>query len=162
MFGSNNVSLSILKHLYHSFVYPFLIYRATVWGNTKSYETTLHPIIGLQKKAVRIITFSPYRKHTSPIFKDLDIMKFLDVIYYLKSLCSNFIQICYLLPSLISLPLCPQGTGIKLGLLPDRRLYTHKCTRHFLPAGNQFAQKFSQVAQIFTKQSKRNECHTMH
>ena len=46
--------------------------------------TTLHPIIGLKKKAVRIITFSSYREHTSPSFKDLNIMKFLGVIYYLK------------------------------------------------------------------------------
>ena len=41
----------------------------------------------------------------------------------------------------------------------------HRCTGNFLPGGGgsgPFAQKFSQVAQIFTKQSKRNEGHMMH
>ena len=38
----------------------------------------LHPIIGLQKEEVRIITFSQYHEHISPIFEDLNIMKFLD------------------------------------------------------------------------------------
>ena len=107
---------------YHSLVFPFLIYGATIWGNT--YEATLHPIIGLQKKAVRIITFSPYREHTFPIFKDLNIMKFLSFPWCLGVfLCLNFLPICYLLPSLISLPLYPQGTStsMKQGLLPDRR-----------------------------------------
>ena len=46
----------------------------------------LHPIIGLQKEAVRIITFSQYHEHISPIFEDLNIMKFLDVISYLNCL----------------------------------------------------------------------------
>ena len=60
------VSVTILKQLYSSLIYPFLIYGATIWGNT--YETTLHPLIILQKKAVRIITFSQFSDHTSPLF----------------------------------------------------------------------------------------------
>ena len=40
----------------------------------------------------------------------------------------------------------------------------HRRTGNFLPGGGgePFAQKFSQVAQIFTKQSKRNEGHMLH
>ena len=76
------VSVTILKQLYSSLIYPFLIYGATIWGNT--YETTLHPLIILQKKAVRIITFSQFSDHTSPLFRDLNVMKFIDVIYYLN------------------------------------------------------------------------------
>ena len=40
----------------------------------------------------------------------------------------------------------------------------HRRTRNFLPGGavNHLPKKFSQVAQIFTKQSKRKEGHTMH
>ena len=61
----------------------YIMYGATISSNT--YETTyLHPIIGLQKKAVRIITFWQYHKLKSSIFKGLDIMKFLGVIYYLN------------------------------------------------------------------------------
>ena len=44
------VSVTILTQLYSSLTYPFLMYGATIWGNT--YETTLHPLIILQKKAV--------------------------------------------------------------------------------------------------------------
>ena len=41
----------------------------------------------------------------------------------------------------------------------------HRRTGNFLPGGgavNHLPKKLSQVAQIFTKQSKRNEGHTMH
>ena len=77
LFGSQD----ILIHLYYSLFYSFLTYGLMIWGNT--YEATLHPIIVLQKKAVRIITFCSYNAHTSnsPIFKHLYIMKFRDVIY---------------------------------------------------------------------------------
>ena len=45
--------------------------------------------------------------------------------------------------------------------------YTHRRTGNFLPKGGggvvkHLPKEFSQVAQIFTKQSKRNEGHTMH
>ena len=76
------VSVTILKKLYASLIYCFLIYAATIWSNT--YETTLHPLIILQKKAVRIVTFSQFSDHTSPLFRDLNVMKFIDVIYYLN------------------------------------------------------------------------------
>ena len=47
-----------------------------------------------------MITFSCYNAHTSPIFKDLYTMKFLDVIIIsIVSPCLNFIIICYLLLS---------------------------------------------------------------
>ena len=36
-------------------MYPFLTYALIAWGNT--YATTLKPVVVLQKKAVRIITF---------------------------------------------------------------------------------------------------------
>ena len=34
----------------------------------------LDPLIKVQKKIVRIITFSPYLCHTDPIFKDLNLL----------------------------------------------------------------------------------------
>ena len=42
--------------------------------------------------------------------------------------------------------------------------FTHRRTGNFRPGGgavNHLPKKFLQVAQIFTKQSKRNEAHTM-
>ena len=39
-------------------------------------EKSLDPLIKVQKKIVRVITFSPYLSHTDPIFRDLNILPF--------------------------------------------------------------------------------------
>ena len=80
-------SIGILAKL-RLFVSQDIYWFNCIWcynlGKLGIYESTLHPIIVLQKKAVQIITFSCYNDHTSPIFKHLYIMKFRDVIYYLN------------------------------------------------------------------------------
>ena len=63
-----------LRNLYYSFVYPYLIYCVEVWGN--AHDTYLDPLIKLQKKCVRVITFSYYLEHTTPLFEQLDILSF--------------------------------------------------------------------------------------
>ena len=78
------VSKCILTQLYYSLIYPFLTYGVIIWANT--YASNLKPIITLQKKAIRIMTFSKYDDHTSPLFKNLNILKFSDIIYYHNSL----------------------------------------------------------------------------
>ena len=65
-----------LLDLYYALVYPFLTYCIVAWGNT--YQTSLQPLLLLQKKAIRIITFSSFYKHTSPLFKDLNVIKLFD------------------------------------------------------------------------------------
>ena len=65
-----------LLDLYYALVYPFLTYCIIAWGNT--YQTYLQPLLLLQKKAIRIITFSSFYKHTSPLFKDLNVIKLFD------------------------------------------------------------------------------------
>ena len=54
-----------------------MTYGILIWGNT--YETTLKPIFILQKKAVRIITFSNIDSCSSPLFKSLELIKLLDI-----------------------------------------------------------------------------------
>ena len=73
------LDLNNLIQLYYSLIYPFLTYGLIVWGNT--YITTLNPVIVLQKKTVRIITFSKFDDHSSPLFKLCKIAKFVDLIY---------------------------------------------------------------------------------
>ena len=73
------VDLSILLKLYYALIYPFLIYGIIIWGNT--YESTLKPIFILQKKALRIITFSQYDS-PSPLFKSLQVIKFYDLVTF--------------------------------------------------------------------------------
>ena len=74
------VDLSILIKLYYALIYPFLIYGIITWGNT--YPTTIQPLSVLQKKAVRIMTFSKFDEHSSPLFKKLNIIKLSDLIKY--------------------------------------------------------------------------------
>ena len=63
-----------LRNLYFTFVYPYLIYCVEVWGN--ACDTHLDPIIKIQKKCVRVITFSHYLEPTESLFKDLKILLF--------------------------------------------------------------------------------------
>ena len=72
------VTPKILLQLYYSLIYPYLTYGLILWGNT--YVTNLNPLVTLQKRVVRIITFSHYDAHTSPLFKELSIIKLLDLI----------------------------------------------------------------------------------
>ena len=74
------VGLYILLSLYYALIYPFLTYGVIIWGNT--YKTTLQPIFILQNKAIRIITSSRFDEHSSPLFKSLEIIKFLDLVTF--------------------------------------------------------------------------------
>ena len=60
-----------LLDLCYALVHPFLTYCILAWGNT------LQPLVLLQKKAIRIITFSSFFEHTSPLFEDLNVIKLL-------------------------------------------------------------------------------------
>ena len=72
------VTTTVLKTLYYSLVYPFLIYGIIFWGNT--YKTTFNPLFVLQKKVVRIIAFENFDAPSSPIFKCLSILKLPDLV----------------------------------------------------------------------------------
>ena len=61
-----------LANLYHTYIYPYLIYCIEIWGNVP--HCHLNPLLLLQKKIIRIITFSNYLAHTEPIFKELNIL----------------------------------------------------------------------------------------
>ena len=78
------VNLASLVQVYYSIIYSFLTYGIIVWGNT--YSSNLQPLIILQKKAIRIITFSDFRAHTSPIFKQLSLLKLCDVVEHQTAL----------------------------------------------------------------------------
>ena len=56
-----------LINLYNSFIYPYLIYCVDVWGN--AVPCHLHSLFLVQKKIIRIMTFSQYLAHTDTLFK---------------------------------------------------------------------------------------------
>ena len=92
------VDRNILHQLYYSIIYPFLTYGLSIWGNT--YSSTLKPFIILQKRAIRIITFSKPDEQSEPLFKELEILKLTDLVilhdalfmyhYYYNLLPSSF------------------------------------------------------------------------
>ena len=55
-------------------MYPYLIYCGEVWGN--ACDTHLDPIIKVQKRCIRTITFSCYFEQTEPLFRELEILSF--------------------------------------------------------------------------------------
>ena len=87
------VNDDILIMLYYSLIYPFLTYGIQVWGFT--YPTYLKPVTTLQKRVVRIVTFSDPRSHSEPLLKSLRLLQFSDIIHAWKFLCQFW-------PSLVS------------------------------------------------------------
>ena len=65
-----------LINLYYtgSLVFPYLIYCNEVWGNASAVH--LEPIIKIQKRAIKTITFSSYLSPSEPIFQSLNIFIF--------------------------------------------------------------------------------------
>ena len=69
----------VLLQLYHSFVFPYLIYCSEVWGTAS--DIHLQSLIKLQKKIVQIINFSSYNSPTEIIFQQLNILPFKKLIF---------------------------------------------------------------------------------
>ena len=58
--------------IYYSIIYPFLTYGVIL----------LQSLTILQKKAIRIMNFSHFRAPSSPIFKQLFLLKFSDIVQF--------------------------------------------------------------------------------
>ena len=74
----HNAPREVCLDVYYALFYSHLIYGCNLWGITS--EENLDKIEKLQKKCVRIITFSDFNSHTNPLFIDLKILKVRDVI----------------------------------------------------------------------------------
>ena len=74
------VNKKTLTQLYYALIYPYLLYGVIAWGSAS--QTVLKPLITLQKKAIRVMTFSKYNDHSSSLFKTMNIIKFIDLIHY--------------------------------------------------------------------------------
>ena len=73
------LSKQSLLNLYKTLALPHILYCNVIWGAT--HQTHLDPIIKMQKRIVRNITKSEFLAHSSPLFKDLNILKFDDINY---------------------------------------------------------------------------------
>ena len=73
------VPLKHLQNIYFSTFSSNLYYGSEVWGLTS--QTVIDKISLLQRKAIRIMTFSDARAHSDPLFKELKTQKADDNIF---------------------------------------------------------------------------------
>ena len=73
----NLLPLDVLLCLYNALFLSFLQYGLIVWGQT--FASYIGPILKLQKKAVRDISFQPRLSPALPIFKDLKVLKLSEI-----------------------------------------------------------------------------------
>ena len=86
-----------LKLLYKCLIEPYLNYCCIVWASPVK-NNFLEILHRLQKRAVRIILYAPYRAHSEPLFHKLNILS----IYYLcltQILTFVYKSVNHLLPS---------------------------------------------------------------
>ena len=74
----HNAPIETCLQVYYAIFYSHLIYGCNVWGLTT--EENLKKIEILQKKCVRIMTFSDFNSHTNQLFIDLKLLKVRQII----------------------------------------------------------------------------------
>ncbi len=78
----NILSERALKSIYYSLIHTHIIYAIQVWSCTTSNLTDR--IYKLQKKAIRIVTKSPFNAHTESLFKKTAILPFPDLVHFFR------------------------------------------------------------------------------
>ena len=107
--------------IYHALFNSHLQYGCQLWGLCEN--TISNPVLILQKRAVRLITFSDFRSHSSPLFFNLKILKVYDQVKVLNILFVHKFLNAKLLSDLLNyfnfvkLDHRHETRGVKLGLL---------------------------------------------
>ena len=70
----------ILKQLYNTLALPHINYCISTWGSAAN--TILHKLTVQQKTLIRIINNVPFRTHTSPLYKKMNLLKISDLYKY--------------------------------------------------------------------------------
>ena len=74
----HNAPIETCLQVYYAIFYSHLIYGCNIWGFTT--EEDLNKIEVLQKKCLRIMTFSAFNSHTNQLFIDIKLVKVRDII----------------------------------------------------------------------------------
>lgn len=69
---------SALRLLYCTLFLPYITYCAEIWGT--GYKSNIQSIVLYQKKVIRIVCKGGRIDHTSPMFKSLKVLKFIDIV----------------------------------------------------------------------------------
>ena len=73
----NILNTNHLITLYYSLVYPYIDYGISLWGSTHS--TYVNKLVTKQKNVIRIVGRAQYNAHTSPLFKQMHVVKLHDL-----------------------------------------------------------------------------------
>ena len=117
------LSQKSLLNLYKTLALPHILYCNVIWGAT--HESHLDPIIKMQKRIVRNITKSDFLAHSSPLFKELSLLKFPDINYLETLKVIHNLENNNLPVSLIEL-----GNTLKCGQVHDH--YTRQAQNYHL------------------------------
>ena len=71
------LSQKLLTQIYYGQFYSHLTYGCQLWGQN---ENAIAHIITQQKKAIRLMSFAHYQAHSSPLFKNLNVLKLTDIV----------------------------------------------------------------------------------
>ena len=74
----HNAPIDVCLKVYYAIFFSHLFYGCNIWGLTS--EKNLNKLEILQKKCLRIMTFSDFRCHANPLFISLKILKIRDII----------------------------------------------------------------------------------
>ena len=69
----------ILVTIYYTFVYPYLIYCVEIWGHACNIYLDIY-LVKLQRKIIRIMTFSDYKYQSAPLFLALKTLPFTKIV----------------------------------------------------------------------------------
>ena len=139
-----NAPLEICLQVYYAIFYSYLINGCNLWGLTPRNEN-VNRIERLQKKCVRIMTFSPFNSHTNKIFQDLELLKVRDIIkyhqlklvrdFYDNSLPSELLSIFQLSKDIHTTNQTLNSTYNNLLFIPSFKsmTYSKKSIRYFCP-----------------------------
>ena len=76
----NYINKKTLLGLYHSYIYPYFIYGIESWGNTSNCH--LDPLFVIQKRILRILTYSSYDVPSDSLFKHTNILPLYKLVHY--------------------------------------------------------------------------------
>ena len=74
------LSKCTLLNLYYAYIYPYMTYCIEIWGSAT--QTHLNCLFLQQKKIIRIMNFSHYLAHTSPLFHFMEVLPFKKIYYH--------------------------------------------------------------------------------
>jgi len=93
----SKLPLSILRNIYFSFVYPYILYSIEIYANTSSIH--LKKLISLNNKLLRILQNKSYTFPVKDLYHNFDTLAILELHIHQLILVHKFLHHKHLLPT---------------------------------------------------------------